>query len=127
MLYCHRLDNPCHSSLLYALQNKVYLKIALRQSQTPNDGSFSLLFILDSYVRPGSNKPQQITPFIKFIIRNKNTEPDFYVNLNYFFVASSSFDKLFVNSSFLARRRSSLRLRASFVFVRRASAWSLSR
>lgn len=43
----------------------------------------------------------------------------------HFLVVSSSLDKLFMNSSFLARRRSSLRLRASFVLVRRASAWSL--
>ncbi|KAG7227954.1 hypothetical protein INR49_005575 [Caranx melampygus] len=39
---------------------------------------------------------------------------------------SSSFDRFLMISSFLARRRSSLRLRASFVFERRASAWSLN-
>lgn len=46
------------------------------------------------------------------------TEPDY-------FLVSSSLDKVLMISSFLAWRRSSLRLRASFVLERRASAWSL--
>lgn len=45
----------------------------------------------------------------------------------YFLVVSSSFDRVLMISSFFAARRSSLRLRASFVLERRASAWSLQR
>ena len=43
------------------------------------------------------------------------------------FLVDSSSARVLMNSSFLARRRSSLRLRASFVLERRASAWSLWR
>lgn len=48
-----------------------------------------------------------------------------WTDQDYYFLVSSSLDKVLMISSFLAWRRSSLRLRASFVLERRASAWSL--